>query len=83
MVEFYVKDYVFMAIDIPPTTGRIGLTAANVTSALRWWPMALPGGNFVQVTPPPGPPSPSARTDRAMTSSGREEGERGGGYVKF
>lgn len=62
MVEFYVKDYVFMAIDIPPTTGRIGLTAADVTSALRWWPMALPGGNFVQVTPPPGPPSPSAHT---------------------
>jgi len=48
MVELYVNDYVFMAIDVPPTTGRVGLTAANATKQLRWWPMALPGGDFAE-----------------------------------
>ena len=55
MLELYVRGYVYMAIDIPPTAGRVGLTRAAATSGLRWWPMALPGGPFAEQALPVDP----------------------------
>ena len=47
MVELYVNGYAMFAIDVPTTSGLVGLSKPDATESLRWWPMRLPGGPYL------------------------------------